>query len=133
MAGKYILVVEDEPDQMDTIVDMLVSKGFEAGMAYDGVEGKESVQARRPDLIILDVMMPRKDGWALCAELKDDERTADIPIIMLTAVGDELTKTKTSDRQPRYTRDQGMKTEADDYIPKPVDTRVLFEAVSRLL
>jgi len=133
MAGKYILVVEDEPDQIEAVAAMLESKGCEVGKAYDGVEGKESIQARRPDLIVLDVMMPRKDGWTLCAELKADEKTSDIPIVLLTAVGEQLTKTKTSERQGKYTRYNGLVTEADDYIAKPIDTQSLWEVVSRYL
>ena len=70
MSGKYILVVDDDPDLVETVAMMLESKGCEVGMAYDGIEAEESIKKRRPDLIILDIMMPRKDGYVLCAELK---------------------------------------------------------------
>ena len=58
------------PDLVETVAMMLESKGCEVGMAYDGIEAEESIKKRRPDLIILDIMMPRKDGYVLCAELK---------------------------------------------------------------
>ena len=122
MASKYVLVVDDQPDHVDSIALMLESKGIEVGKAYDGVEGEESIKKRRPDLVILDVMMPRKDGFTLCAELKDDDDTVDIPVILLTGVGDEV-NTST------YSHADGMATEANDYVPKPVDMDTLWEAV----
>lgn len=126
MSDKYILVVDDDPDLVETVALMLESKGCEVGRAYDGVEGEESVKGRRPNLIILDIMMPRKDGYVLCAELKADEKTRDIPIILLTAVGEAVPTTT-------YTHADGMSTEADDYIAKPIDTESLWRAVSDLL
>ena len=123
---KYILVVDDDPDLVETIAMMLESNGFEVGMAYDGIEGEEAIKQRRPDLIILDVMMPRKDGYKLCAELKSNPDTEDIPIILLTAVGEAVPTT-------RYTHADGMSTEADEYIAKPIDTQSLLEAIRRLL
>ena len=126
MANKYILVVDDDPDLVETVAMMLESKGCEIGRAYDGIEGEESIKERRPDLIILDIMMPRKDGYVLCSELKADERTSDIPVVLLTAVGEAVPTT-------RYTHADGMSTEADDYIPKPIDTEGLWEVVSGLL
>ena len=62
---RYILVVDDDPDLVETISIMLESNGFEVGKAYDGIEGEDAIKQRRPDLIILDVMMPRKDGYKL--------------------------------------------------------------------
>ena len=126
MAKKYILVVDDDPDLVETVAMMLESKGCEVGRAYDGVEGEESVKERRPDLIVLDVMMPRKDGYVLCSELKANEDTKDIPIVLLTAVGEAVPTTT-------YTHADGMSTEADDYIAKPIDTEGMWEVVSSLL
>ena len=122
MTKKYVLIVDDDPDLVETVCMMLEDKGYEVGKAYDGVEGKESIQQRRPDLLVLDVMMPRKDGYKLCAELKADSATRDIPIILLTAVGEAVPTTS-------YTHAQGMSTEAEEYIPKPVDSKTLVEAV----
>ena len=126
MSNPYILVVDDDPDLVETVAMMLESKGCEVGRAYDGVEGEESIKERRPDLIILDVMMPRKDGYVLCAELKKEPETRDIPVVLLTAVGEAVPTTK-------YTHADGMSTEADDYISKPIDTEGLWNIVSSLL
>jgi CheY-like chemotaxis protein len=126
MSEKYILVVDDDPDLVETVAMMLESKGCEVGKAYDGVEGEDSIQKRRPDLIILDVMMPRKDGYQLCAELKADDATRSIPIVLLTAVGEAVPSTS-------YTHADGMATEADEYIAKPIDTESMWNIVSSLL
>jgi DNA-binding response OmpR family regulator len=122
MTKKYVLIVDDDPDLVETVCMMLEDKGYEVGKAYDGVEGEEAIKQRRPDLLVLDVMMPRKDGYKLCAELKADSATRDIPVILLTAVGEAVPTTS-------YTHAQGMSTEAEEYIPKPVDSKTLVEAV----
>jgi DNA-binding response OmpR family regulator len=126
MAKKYILVVDDDPDLVETVAMMLESKGCEVGRAYDGVEGEESIKERRPDLVILDIMMPRKDGYVLCADLKADQETREIPVVLLTAVGEAVPTTS-------YSHADGMSTEADDYIAKPIDTEGLWGVVSALL
>lgn len=126
MSKNYILVVDDDPDLVETVAMMLESKGCEVGRAYDGVEGEESIKERRPDLVILDVMMPRKDGYVLCSEMKAQAGTRDIPVVLLTAVGEAVPTTK-------YTHSDGMSTEADDYIAKPIDADGLWQVVSGLL
>jgi CheY-like chemotaxis protein len=126
MAGKYILVVDDDPDLVETVAMMLESKGCEVGRAYDGVEAEASIKERRPDLIVLDIMMPRKDGYVLCSELKADDDTKDIPVILLTAVGEAVPTTT-------YTHRDGMATEADEYIPKPIDTESLWNTITQLV
>ena len=124
--GKYVLIVDDDPDMVETVGMMLESKGYKVGKAYDGIEGEESIKEQRPDLLVLDVMMPRKNGYVLCAELKKNKKTREIPIILLTAVGEAVPTTS-------YSHADGMATEADDYIPKPVDAGSLVEAIERLL
>jgi DNA-binding response OmpR family regulator len=126
MAKKYVLIVDDDPDMVETVGMMLESKGYEVGKAYDGLEGEESIKERCPDLMVLDVMMPRKDGYTLCAEIKKNSATRSIPVILLTAVGEAVPTTS-------YSHADGMATEADDYIPKPVDTQTLVNAIERLL
>ena len=126
MAKKYILIVDDDPDLVETVAMLLESKGYEVGKAYDGIEGEEAIKKRRPDVLVLDVMMPRKDGYKLCKELKSNKWTQDIPVILLTAVGEAVSSTT-------YTHAEGMSTEAEDFIPKPVDAKTLVEAVERLL
>jgi DNA-binding response OmpR family regulator len=126
MSKKYILIVDDDPDLVETVGMLLESKGYEVGKAYDGIEGEEAIKKRRPDVLVLDVMMPRKDGYKLCSELKANNWTKDIPVILLTAVGEAVSTTT-------YTHAEGMSTEAEDFIPKPVDAKTLVEAVERLL
>ena len=126
MPGKYVLIVDDDPELVETVSMMLESKGFEVGKAYDGLEGEEAIKKRRPDVLILDVMMPRKNGYQLCKELKSNKWTQEIPIILLTAVGEAVPTTS-------YSHAEGMAVEAEDFIPKPVDAATLVEAVQRLL
>jgi len=109
---KRVLVVDDEPDFASIVQANLEKEGFEVEVAFDGVEGLEKVRSNPPDVIVLDVMMPEKDGYKMCAELKRDDQYADIPIIMLTAVGDHVSST-------RYSHYDGMSMEAEDYLPKP--------------
>ena len=126
MPGGYVLLVDDDTDLVETLSMVLESKGFEVGKAYDGIEAEAAIKKRRPDVLILDVMMPRKNGYELCRELKANKWTQDIPIIMLTAVGDAVPTTT-------YSHAEGMSMEAEDFIAKPVDAATLLEAVERLL
>jgi DNA-binding response OmpR family regulator len=126
MSSKYILIVDDDPDLVETVSMMLEAKGYEVGKAYDGIEGEDAIKKRRPDVLILDVMMPRKNGYQLCKELKSNKWTNEIPIILLTAVGEAVPTTS-------YSHAEGMAVEAEDFIPKPVDAATLVEAVERLL
>ncbi len=126
MPGKYVLIVDDDPDLVETVSMMLESKGYEVGKAYDGIEGEEAIKKRRPDVLILDVMMPRKNGYQLCKELKSNKWTQEIPIVLLTAVGEAVPTTS-------YSHAEGMAIEAEDFIPKPVDAATLVAAVERLL
>ncbi len=123
---KRILVVADEPDLASIVQGNLEKEGFEVEVAYDGVEGLEKVKANPPDVIVLDVMMPEKDGYKMCKEVKADERFADIPVIMLTAVGDHVTST-------RYSHADGRSMEAEDYLAKPASAEEITASVKRLL
>jgi two-component system alkaline phosphatase synthesis response regulator PhoP len=123
---KRILVVDDEPDFAGIVQQNLEKEGFEVEVAYDGEEGLEKVQANPPDAIVLDVMMPGKDGYQVCSELKADDRYADIPIILLTAVASQVTST-------RYSHRDGMSTEADDYLAKPASAEQITESIKGLL
>ncbi|MBW2369611.1 MAG: response regulator [Deltaproteobacteria bacterium] len=123
---KRILVVDDEPDFASIVQGNLEREGFEVDVAYNGVEGIEKVKANPPDAIVLDVMMPEKDGYQMCAELKADEKYEDIPILLLTAVASHVSST-------RYSHAQGMATEADDYLPKPASAADITESIKDLL
>lgn len=123
---KRILVVDDEPDFAAIVQNNLKKGGFAVEVAYDGVEALEKVKANPPDAIVLDVMMPEKDGYEVCAELKKSEKYRDIPIVMLTAVADHVGST-------RYSHHHGMSMEADDYLPKPASADEILKSVKRLL
>jgi two-component system alkaline phosphatase synthesis response regulator PhoP len=123
---KRILVVDDEPDFASIVQGNLEKEGFKVDVAYNGVEGLEKVRANPPDAIVLDVMMPEKDGYEVCKELKADEKYRDIPVILLTAVGSHVTST-------RYTHYDGMSTEADDYISKPASAEEITKSIKRLV
>ena len=124
--AKRILVVDDEPDFAAIVQDNLKKEGFAVEIAYDGVEALEKVKTNPPDAIILDVMMPEKDGYAVCAELKADETYRDIPIVMLTAVADHVNSTS-------YSHHDGLSMEADDYLPKPASAEEISAKVKNLL
>jgi two-component system alkaline phosphatase synthesis response regulator PhoP len=128
MAGKVkVLLVDDDPDFIEAVKVLLEKKsGYDVVMAYDGNEGIEKVKSDRPDIIVLDVMMPNKDGYATCAELKADKKFRDIPILLLTAVASHIPDTQ-------YTPRMGMETEADDYLEKPAEPRDIMERIDRLL
>jgi two-component system alkaline phosphatase synthesis response regulator PhoP len=123
---KRVLVVDDEPDFVAVVKVYLEKAGFQVEVAYDGVEGLEKVKVNPPDCIVLDVMMPEKDGYSVCRELKEDDAYKDIPIVLLTAVGSKVTTTT-------YSHYDGMSTEADDYLPKPASAEEITESVKRLL
>jgi len=123
---KRILVVDDEPDFAGIVQQNLEKEGFEVEVAYDGDEGLEKIKANPPDAIVLDVMMPGKDGYQVCSELKADEQYADIPVILLTAVASHVTST-------RYSHADGMSTEADDYLAKPASAEQITESIKGLL
>ncbi len=123
---KKILIVDDEPDFCSIVQGNLEKEGFAVEVAYDGVEGLEKIKQDPPDAIVLDVMMPEKDGYAVCRELKADDKFRDIPVLMLTAVASHVSSTK-------YSHHDGMSMEADDYLPKPASAEQITESLKGLL
>ncbi|MCK5010995.1 MAG: response regulator [Deltaproteobacteria bacterium] len=121
-----ILIVDDDPDIVESVAMVLRKKNHEVIEAYGGEEGLEKAKKEKPDAIILDVMMPDKDGYEVCKELKADANYRDIPILLLTAVVSKISTTS-------YTHRMGMETEADDYVDKPVEPSELVRLVERLL
>ncbi|KAB2889302.1 MAG: response regulator [Desulfobulbaceae bacterium] len=119
---KLILVVDDDTDLVEMVAMKLESRGFRVGKAYDGVEAMSRIREERPALVILDVMMPRKDGYTLCNELKTSEEYKGIVVVLLTAVTDAISSTN-------YTHMGGKTTLADDFVPKPIDMDKLVEIV----
>jgi two-component system alkaline phosphatase synthesis response regulator PhoP len=124
--AKKILIVDDDPDLVEAVSTILESKGYAVVAAYGGVEGLKKARTEGPDLIVLDVMMPDKDGYAVCRELKADEKYRSIPILLLTAVVANIPTSK-------YTQQMGMETEADDYVDKPVEPSELVRRVEALI
>ncbi len=116
---KRILIVDDERDLVETITFRLEASGYEVLAAYDGAEGLEKARTEKPDIILLDVMMPKMDGYQVCRMLKFDEEFKNIPIIMLTARGQDMDK-KT-----------GTDVGADGYITKPFDSKMLMEEIKK--
>jgi CheY-like chemotaxis protein len=123
---QLILVVDDDPDLVESVSMKLESENFRVAKAYDGVEAMDRIKEERPELIILDVMMPRKNGYTLCDELKTSEAYRDISVVLLTAVAEAVTSTS-------YTHMDGKNTLADDYIPKPIELDRLMEIVKDLI
>lgn len=119
---QLILVVDDDPDLVEAVSMKLESMEYRVAKAYDGVEAMEKIKEEKPALVILDVMMPRKNGWEVCDEIKNDDSQKDIIVILLTAVADSVKTTS-------YTHHDGKTTLADDYIPKPIDLDKLMEIV----
>lgn len=127
MAEKFkVLVIDDDPDDVELIKMALTGEPYEISVAYDGKEGVQKAKEENPDAIVLDVMMPEKDGFKACEELKGDPECSDIPVLMLTAVGQHFSSTK-------YAVGSGMHIEAEDYIEKPVDGAMLRERLAHHL
>lgn len=116
-----ILIVEDEQDIADLIGFNLQRAGFEVIKSHDGVDGTETALRERPDLIVLDLMLPGRDGYGVFRELRRDPRTVGIPVIMLTA------RAQTEDRI------QGLEAGADDYLTKPFSPKELLLRVQAIL
>lgn len=121
MANKTILVVEDSPTNLRLIADCLQDKGYKVITAVDGEEALERAVSQKPDLIVLDIILPKKNGFQVCRQLKTSPDTGHIKIIMLTS------KTQDSDRF------WGLKQGADKYMTKPFDNNELLANVAELL
>jgi two-component system alkaline phosphatase synthesis response regulator PhoP len=117
---KRILIADDEPDILEIIKYNLTKEGYEVYTAKDGAEALERAKLLNPDLIILDIMMPKKTGVEVCAVLRSLPLFQDTLIIFLTALNDETSHIK------------GLETGADDYISKPISPKVLNSRVSAL-
>lgn len=119
---QLIMVVDDDPDLVESVSMRLVNDGFRVAKAYDGEEAWERIREEKPRMLILDVMMPRKNGYVLCDEIKKDDDFKDITVVLLTAVADAVTSTN-------YTHRDGITTLADDFVPKPIDMDKLMDIV----
>lgn len=116
-----VLVVEDEPNIVDSLSFLMKQAGFEVAIARDGDTAIRMMESRVPDLVLLDVMLPRRDGYEVCREIRARAEWKDVRIVMLTAKGRELDRRK------------GLELGADDYITKPFSTREIVRRVRELL
>ncbi|TVR83803.1 MAG: response regulator [Rhodospirillales bacterium] len=119
--AKSILVVEDEPNIVLSLQFLMKQAGFEVRVARDGEEALREVESRAPDLILLDVMIPKRDGYDVCQTIRANPDWQEIYIIMLTAKGRDVD------------RDKGLSLGANDYVTKPFSTRDLTEKVKHIL
>ena len=119
--SRKILVVDDEPDTVDLAKLVLEYEGYEVVVAYDGKEALAKTYEERPDLILLDIILPKLDGIEVCRALNADPRYKDIPIVLFTA-------------KVLYTdKEEGFKAGADEYITKPFSERALLELIRKYL
>jgi DNA-binding response OmpR family regulator len=121
---KRVLVVDDDGDFVALTKAKIEADGYEVDVAYGGEEALATARARKPDVIVLDVMMPGLNGLETCAALKSDAATRYIPVILLTAVDRHVSHAFYSGRR-------GQGTEADDYLVKPADPGELMKAIRR--
>jgi len=123
-----ILVVDDDPDILDALTMILESQDYIVVTAKNGVEGLANLKAEMPDLMILDLLMPKMDGFRVLKELQDPRwsKYRSIPILILTSVREEASRR-------RYELETGLELGVDDYIEKPMPPELLLERVRKLI
>ncbi len=119
--SQRVLIVDDEPNIVISVEFLMKREGFEVSVARDGEEALECIRADRPDLVVLDVMMPKLNGFEVCERVRADPELAATLILILTAKGREVEMKK------------GLSLGADAYVAKPFSTRDLVEKVKSLL
>ena len=117
--GNKILVVNSDPMVVTLVKDVLTAQGYKVITASDGKPGLEAAQKERPDLVLLDIMMPGMDGYSVASQLKADTQTAKIPVVMLTAIGFDLNK------------ELALQLGALDYVVKPFDIKHLLDVIKK--
>ena len=121
-----ILLIDDDPDFVQATKIVLESKPYEVIVAYNGEEGLQKTRDEKPDLILLDIIMPLTDGFTVCEEIKGNPEFADIPVLMITSFSQKVGETTLS-------VSRGLSLEAEDYIDKPVKPAELLARVERQL
>jgi twitching motility two-component system response regulator PilH len=116
-----ILLVEDSQVQREMICDLLRTNGIKVTVATDGIEALEHIQRSNPDLVVLDIVMPRMNGYEVCRRLKSDPKTKNVPVVMCSSKGEV------------FDRYWGMKIGADAYIVKPFEPVELIGTIKQLL
>ena len=126
-ASAKILVVDDDPDMREALQMILESGGYTVVMAEDGEKCLLKLKEEQPDLIILDLLMPRMDGFEVCKALKDPRYAKYArPIIILSSVQEGVS-------QRRYELETGVLLDVDDYVEKPIESSVLLERVGKII
>lgn len=116
-----ILVVEDEPHIVDLLSFLMKQAGYVVRIARDGDSAIRMIEDRRPDLVLLDIMLPRQNGYDVCLRIRQTPAWADIKVIMLSAKGRD------------FDRSKGLQLGADDYVTKPFSNREIVDRVNQLL
>ena len=120
--AKRVVCIEDEPEMIDLVRLILGRKGFEVIGANGGVEGLDAVRREKPDLVLLDLMMPDMDGWEVYQQIKADPALRDIPVVVVTAKAQSIDKVL------------GLHiAKVDDYITKPFGPQELLESIAKIL
>jgi len=125
--GKKILIVDDEPEQIDFASALLEENGYTPISATDGLEGMRMVKAEKPDLVLLDIIMPEKGGISMYRDLKSNEETKDIPVIIVTGV------TRGERFEEQMIKKDPELPPPDGYIEKPMKTDALLKLIGELL
>jgi CheY-like chemotaxis protein len=128
-AGANILVVDDDPDMRETLEMILEAAGYSVATACDGEECLIALKKRKPDLLLLDLLMPKMDGFDVCKALNTDASLAEcsgMPIVILSSVREGA-------GQRRYELEMGVRLDVDDYVEKPVESAVLLRRIGRIL
>ncbi len=123
-----ILVVDDDPEIREAISIILEANGYKVVTAQDGIDGLNKLKENKPDLMVLDLLMPRLDGFGVCKELKDPRwaKYSRIPIIILSSVREDASKR-------RYELETGVQLDVADYVEKPIEHTVLLERIGKVL
>jgi len=123
-----ILVVDDDPDMREALQMILESAGYTVVMGEDGEECLVKLKEEQPDLLILDLLMPKMDGFEVCKALKDPRHAkyASMPIIILSSIQEGVS-------QRRYELETGVQLDVDDYVEKPVEGKTLLERVEKIM
>ena len=122
----YILIVDDDPDILDNIVTVLETQPYRLATARDGKKCMAMIKEEIPDLLILDLLMPRMDGWGVIREMRSEPRFANVPIMVLTTVIEDASRR-------RYELETGIAMDVQEYIQKPVTPSELIRRVETLL
>jgi CheY-like chemotaxis protein len=122
----YIIITDDDPDILDNLTTILGTQPYRLATARDGKQCLALIKHERPDLLILDMLMPRMDGWGVIRELRSDPLYANLPIMVLTTVVEDASRR-------RYELEVGMAMDVQDYVQKPAKPAELLQRVEKLL